>query len=103
MHKALLNFGSRAILGSTEAPVQSAQAFNSTVGRNPFGRPSSPEHVGRKRIMQLPKLLRESRSRAYYRTFAGFLATVVIGFGWGGWMLGSAARKWRIKARVARL
>ena len=44
--------------------------------------------------MQLPKLLQgESLTRLLQGAFAGFLATVVIGFGWGGWMLGSAAKK----------
>ena len=44
--------------------------------------------------MQLPKLLQgESLTRLLQGAFAGFLATVVIGFGWGGWMLGSTAKK----------
>ena len=44
--------------------------------------------------MQLPKLLQgKLLTRLLQGAFAGFLATVVIGFGWGGWMLGSAAKK----------
>ena len=44
--------------------------------------------------MQLPKILQgESLTRLLQGAFAGFLATVVIGFGWGGWMLGSTANK----------
>ena len=44
--------------------------------------------------MQLPKILQgESLTRLFQGAFAGFLATVVIGFGWGGWMLGSTAKK----------
>ena len=44
--------------------------------------------------MQLPKLLQgKSLTRLLQGAFAGFLATVVIGFGWGGWMLGSTAKK----------
>ena len=44
--------------------------------------------------MQLPSILQgESRTRLLQGAFAGFLATVVIGFGWGGWTLGSTARE----------
>ena len=44
--------------------------------------------------MQLPKLFQgESLTRLLQGVFAGFLATVVIGFGWGGWTLGSTATK----------
>ena len=44
--------------------------------------------------MQLPKILQgKSLTRLLQGAFAGFLATVVIGFGWGGWMLGSTAKK----------
>jgi hypothetical protein len=44
--------------------------------------------------MQLPKIFQgESLTRLLQGAFAGFLATVVIGFGWGGWMLGSTAKK----------
>jgi hypothetical protein len=44
--------------------------------------------------MQLPKILQvESLTRLLQGAFAGFLATVVIGFSWGGWTLGSTAMK----------
>ena len=44
--------------------------------------------------MQLPKLFQgESLTRLLQGAFAGFLATVAIGFGWGGWTLGSTAMK----------
>ena len=44
--------------------------------------------------MQLPKILQaESRTRLIQGACAGFFATVVIGFGWGGWTLGSTATK----------
>ena len=44
--------------------------------------------------MQLPKLLQgESLTRLLQGAFAGFLATVVIGFNWGGWMLESTAKQ----------
>ena len=44
--------------------------------------------------MQLPKLFQgKSLTRLLWGAYTGFLATVVIGFGWGGWMLGSTAKK----------
>ena len=44
--------------------------------------------------MQLPKILQgESLTRLLQGAFAGFLATVIIGFGWGGWTLGNTATK----------
>jgi hypothetical protein len=49
--------------------------------------------------MQLPSILqREARTRLLQGAFAGFLATVVIGFGWGGWTLGSTARETAAKS-----
>ena len=44
--------------------------------------------------MQLPKIFQgESLTRLIQGAVAGFLATVVIGFGWGGWTLGNTATK----------
>jgi len=44
--------------------------------------------------MQLPKIFQgESLTRLVQGAVAGLLATVVIGFGWGGWTLGSTAMK----------
>ena len=44
--------------------------------------------------MQLPAILQgESLTRLLQGAAAGFLATVVIGFGGGGWMLASTAKK----------
>src|SRR5262245_22151774 len=56
----------------------------------------APKHVGRKEpLMQLPSILQgESRTRL----LQGFLATVVIGFGWGGWTLASTARETAAKS-----
>ena len=36
---------------------------------------------------------RDSLPRLLQGAFAGFVATVVIGFGWGGWTLGSTAKQ----------
>ncbi len=44
--------------------------------------------------MQLPPFLQaESRTRLMQGAAAGALVTVLIGFGWGGWTLGSKAAK----------
>ena len=43
--------------------------------------------------MQVPSILQgDSLKRLLQGAFIGFLATVVIGFGWGGWTLGSTAK-----------
>jgi hypothetical protein len=53
--------------------------------------------------MQLPSILQgESLTRLLQGAFVGFLATVVIGFSWGGWTLGSTATQMAEKsARTA--
>jgi hypothetical protein len=44
--------------------------------------------------MQMPVILQgDSLKRLLQGAFIGFLATVVIGFGWGGWTLGSTAKQ----------
>src|SRR5262249_12431520 len=52
------------------------------------------KHRAKGNIMQLPAILQgESLTRLLQGAFAGFLATVVIGFSWGGWTLGKTATK----------
>ena len=44
--------------------------------------------------MQVPLILQEeSLKRLLQGAFIGFLATVIVGFGWGGWTLGSTAKE----------
>ena len=44
--------------------------------------------------MQVPSILQgDSSKRLLQGAFIGFLATVAIGFGWGGWTLGSTAKE----------
>jgi hypothetical protein len=44
--------------------------------------------------MEVPSILQgESLKRLAQGAFVGFLATVVIGFNWGGWTLGSTAKE----------
>jgi hypothetical protein len=46
------------------------------------------------KVMQLPSILRgESLTRLLQGAVVGFLATVIIGFNWGGWMLESTAKQ----------
>ena len=49
--------------------------------------------------MQLPPILQgESLTRLLQGAVAGVLATVVIGFTWGGWTLGSTAKENAVKS-----
>src|SRR5437588_12667861 len=91
------------MLDLTEAPAQRVRAFN--FDRIPL-RVSvavAPKHVERKEaLMQLPSILQgESCTRLLQGAFAGFLATVVIGFGWGGWTLASTAQETAAKGEAA--
>ena len=44
--------------------------------------------------MQVPSILQgDSLKRLLQGAFIGFLATVIVGFGWGGWTLGSTAKE----------
>ena len=44
--------------------------------------------------MEMPSILQgDSLTRLLQGAFVGFVATVVIGFGWGGWTLGSTAKQ----------
>jgi hypothetical protein len=54
--------------------------------------------------MQVPLMLQgESLTRLFQGACAGFLATVVIGFNWGGWTLESTARQMADKSSNAAL
>jgi predicted negative regulator of RcsB-dependent stress response len=53
-------------------------------------------------IMQMPEILQgESLTRLAQGAFAGFVATVLIGFGWAGWTLGSTAKENAVKSAAA--
>jgi hypothetical protein len=58
-----------------------------------FGR--APKHVERKEIlMQLPAILEgESLTRLLQGAFAGVVATLIIGFYWGGWVTSGTAKE----------
>jgi hypothetical protein len=54
--------------------------------------------------MQVPSILHgDSLKRLLQGAFIGFLATVIIGFGWGGWTLGSTAKEMAGAALVSAL
>jgi hypothetical protein len=54
--------------------------------------------------MQLPSILQgESLTRLVQGAVVGIVATVVIGFGWGGWTLGSTARENAAKSTATAL
>jgi len=51
-------------------------------------------HILRVKIMEMPSILQgESFTRLVQGAMAGVAATIVIGFGWGGWTLGSNVEK----------
>jgi hypothetical protein len=54
--------------------------------------------------MPIPAILEgPSRTRLMQGAVVGALATVIIGFGWGGWTLGSSAREATAKATTEAL
>jgi hypothetical protein len=63
----------------------------------------APNNVGRKgNIMKTPAMLHgDSRKRLLQGALIGFVATCVIGFGWGGWTLGSTAKQMAFTSATA--
>jgi len=53
----------------------------------------APKHVGRKEyFMEMPAIFKgESLTRLAQGAAAGAVATMIIGFGWGGWVRGKTA------------
>src|SRR5246127_3168010 len=82
---------------ATETPAQSGRTFTPTypTGAHPGIRCTRSETCRRKGTpMQVPSILQgDSLKRLPQGAFIGFLATVIIGFGWGGWTLGSTAKE----------
>src|ERR1700688_3754183 len=74
-----------------------APSFNSnrSTGTHPGLRcPRSERRRAKGNTMELPSILQgESLTRLLQGAVAGFLATAVIGFNWGGWMLESTAKQ----------
>ena len=96
-------FANRRMLDLDEPPAQRVRAFNfDRIPSRVSVALASKQSSERSPPMQLPSILqRESRTRLLQGAFAGFLATVIIGFGWGGWTLGSTARETAAKSAAA--
>src|SRR5205814_3777197 len=63
--------------------------------RNPFGYPlHSPRNIaGERKHMAIPAVFRgDSLTRLLQGAAVGALATLVVGFYWGGWVTGGSAR-----------
>src|SRR6185437_16375532 len=84
-----------AVADRTVSSKRPAIQSNFLTGTQPGVRyPRSEAYRTKGDVMQLPKILQgESLTRLIQGAIAGFLATVVIGFGWGGWTLGNTATK----------
>src|SRR5258705_13211295 len=93
----------------TEAPAQSGRPSIQLFDRSPSGHPMllAPEIVERtglpkEIIMQMPAILEgESLTRLCQGAAAGAVATIVIGFAWGGGTLGSTAKADATKAAAS--
>jgi len=66
---------------------------NLSAGTHMGVRNLAPKHVGRKEYhMELPAIFKgESLTRLAQGAFVGAVATMIVGFYWGGWVLGSKA------------
>jgi hypothetical protein len=52
--------------------------------------------------MQMPAILQsDSLTRLSQGAFVGFVATLLVGFGWSGWTLGSTAKENAVKTAAA--
>src|SRR5437588_7732762 len=95
------------MITATETPAQSGRAFNPTFitcDRSPFGPPRhAARHFARHRadssrdtrgfIMAMPAILSgDSLTRLLQGAAAGAIATLIVGFYWGGWVTGSTAK-----------
>jgi hypothetical protein len=69
--------------------------FNLLSGTRTGVRNLAPKHVGRKGyLMKMPAIFKgESLTRLAQGAAFGAVATMIIGFNWGGWVLGKTAEK----------
>ena len=89
--------GKRRNLIIVETPSQSVSVvqFN-LLNRDPSGCPSPRSETCRAKgnTVQVPSILQgESRKRLLQGAAVGAIATIVVGFYWGGWSLGSTTEK----------
>jgi hypothetical protein len=82
----------------TETPAQSGRPFNPTDGieRSPPGHPLHSHRYtsgDKGNIMDMPAILRgDSLTRLLQGAAAGAVATLIVGFYWGGWVTGGTAK-----------
>src|SRR6266699_445339 len=79
-----------------DTPSQSVRPFNQLLYRNLSGCPGPRSETCRAKgnTMQVPSILQgESLKRLLQGAAAGAVATMFVGFYWGGWSLGSTADK----------
>jgi hypothetical protein len=90
-------FANGRMLNLTEAPAQGGRAiqFDFLTGTHPGVRcPRSETCRAKGNTMQMPSMLEgESLKRLLQGAAAGAVATMFVGFYWGGWSLGSTADK----------
>jgi hypothetical protein len=90
-------FANGRMLNLTEAPAQGGRAiqFDFLTGTHPGVRcPRSETCRAKGNTMQVPSILQgESLKRLLQGAAAGAVATMFVGFYWGGWSLGSTADK----------
>jgi hypothetical protein len=90
------------MIRATETPAQSGRAFNPTcwlyATGSPFGPPRHAPCDNRAQhpkgfIMAMPAILQgDSLTRLLQGAAAGAIATLIVGFYWGGWVTGGTAK-----------
>src|ERR1700716_1670392 len=79
-----------------DTPSQSVRSSIKLLNRNPSGCPWPRSETCRAKgnTMQVPSILQgESLTRLLQGAAAGAVVTMIVGFTWGGWSLGSTADK----------
>ena|SRR6266550_5955673 len=96
------------MMSATETPAQSGRAFHPTLlsfDRNPYGCPlHSLRFVSgdQGKHMQLPAILQgDSLKRLLQGAATGAVATMIIGFNWGGWVTGGTAKEMTQKSSTS--
>jgi hypothetical protein len=91
-------FANGRMLNLTEAPAQGGRAiqFDFLTGTHPGVRcPRSETCRAKGNTMQVPSMLQgESLKRLLQGAVAGAIATMFVGFYWGGWSLGEDRQMW---------
>src|SRR3979409_16776 len=79
---------------STDTPAQGGGPSKNSLSRHPSGCPPDFDSLMEGSLMQVPSILQgPSLTRLLQGAAVGAVATMVIGFNWGGWSLESTAAK----------